>query len=380
MIAEICKHEECTGCGACAGVCPKSCIILEGDEFGYIHPVIDQNACINCGMCVKVCPNNRDLDFWQPFSAYASWNLNSQQRESSASGGIAAVLSNAFIRNGGIVYGAVAQTKGGVSHQRADNANDCNKFKGSKYVQSSLPRSIYNALHDDLKENRKVLFFGTPCQTAAIRSFSKDHPNLYCVDIICHGVPSQKILRDHINMVTNGRLKDIVSFSTRDNRGFYFKLSTNSDIIYDESFPKDAYENAFQYALFYRPSCYQCHYSKPQRQSDITIGDFWGLGKTEYPKEKVSVVLPITEKGSQLLDSIRDAVFLEERSVVEAVKGNHNLQRPSSKHEFYNLFRYLYPRFGYKTAVNLSLLKFRIKQSIFKLLVKNKAFRNYYYK
>ncbi len=57
----------------------------------------------------------------------------------------------------------------------------------------------------------------------------------------------------------------------------------------------------FLYGISLRESCYSCKYAKPERISDITIGDFIGFWKDvsfNHPKENVSAVLLNTEKGT----------------------------------------------------------------------------------
>lgn len=379
-MTEICPYDQCTGCGVCAGVCPKKCITISGDAFGYIRPVIDQKICIDCGLCVRNCPNNINLDLIMPQKAYAAWSIDVKDRETSTSGGIASVLSHQLIQSEGVVYGAVGYGCGIVEHQRVTSLNELYKFKRSKYVQSHIDREIYYSIKQDLKNNKTVLFIGTPCQTAAVRTMAGNNNNLICVDIICHGVPSQQILRDHILSLPRIDCKNITSFSTRDNKEYSLTLLSGSEIVYKKPFPEDQYLNGFSYGLFHRPSCYQCHYARPQRQSDLTIGDFWGLGQTDYPHKKVSVVLVNTQRGAEILDAAKDRLFLDERTVEEAVRDNTQLNHPSLKHESYELFRRLYLSRGYSVAIKRSLRKFYIKNAIYNFCVKIPGFNKFYKK
>ena len=149
--------------------------------------------------------------------------------------------------------------------------------------------------------------------------------------------------------------------------------------IYRKGFPSDYYMNGFQYALFYRPSCYQCHYACKERMSDITIGDFWGLGDTKYPKEKVSVILCNTLQGKSIIEELgKDRLFLDKRPIEEAVNGNAQLQSPSRKHKYYRLFHRLYVRYGWKVSIKICLAEFYTKNRIFKYLYRMPSFKKWY--
>ena len=350
------------------------------DVYGFLHPNINQNKCINCGLCVKVCPNNQKITKNYPNIAYAAWSLNAKDRETSTSGGVSSVLSSYVIENEGIVYGAAFQD-GEVKHIRVTFKEDLYKLKGSKYIQSNI-EDTYAKVIQDIVSNKLVLFWGTPCQIAGLKSLIttrhlKDTDKLIYGDIICHGVPSQKIFNDHLRSITKQKNK-VYNISFRDPEGYYLTLNKENNIIYRKGFPEDKFLNGFQYGLFHRDSCYQCQYASPKRISDITIGDFWGLGETKYPKKKVSVILCNTTKGVNIIKKVQDKLFLEERPIEEAIYGNSQLQKPSAKHEFYNLFHKTYPKFGYNIAISLSLTKFYIKHFIFKILYKHKRFRNWY--
>lgn len=377
MMKEICPKDSCTGCAACVNACPRSCIKMQEDKWGYINPVVDDSQCTDCGLCVKVCPSNKnEIDSVVSNKCYAAWSLDAEDRSTSSSGGVASVFSTIITSAGGVVYGAVVSKGANIHHARIDNANDLYRLKGSKYVQSHIG-DMYKSVLKDLKQDLIVLFIGTPCQIAGLKGFlRKPYSNLITVDLICHGVPNQKILHEHISNQTALCAVDNIFF--RGMEEWALSIVSNKKIIYKCEFPKDTYLTGFMYGLFYRPSCYQCKYAGGSRISDLTIGDFWGLGKEvpfNYPKEKVSVILVNTSVGANLLSKCSDSLFLVERTIEEAIEGNSQLQSPAKKHEFYDLFRKIYPKWGYKRSLRLCLMKFYAKNFVYRILMKFSLFR-----
>ena len=382
MMKEICPKDSCTGCAACVNACPRSCIMMQEDKWGYINPVVDDSLCTDCGLCVKVCPSNKsEIESVVPHRCYAAWSLDAEDRATSTSGGVASVLSSVVISVGGVVYGAIVSKGVDIHHARIDNAEMLYRLKGSKYVQSHIGE-MYKFVLTDLKQGIDVLFIGTPCQIAGLKGFlRKPYSNLITIDIICHGVPNKKLLHEHLADKVDVKKIDNVLFRGRN--GYELSVISNKRVVYKRQMLKDTYLTGFMYGLFFRPSCYQCKYAGSSRISDLTIGDFWGLGKEvpfNYPKDKVSVILVNTSVGANLLSKCSDSLFLVERTVDEAIDGNSQLQSPAKKHEFYDLFRKIYPKWGYKRSVRICLMKFYAKNFVFRLLMKNSFIRNWYKK
>lgn len=369
---QICPMPQCTGCSACANRCPKHCIsMVEKTGLGHLYPQIDQTSCIDCGACKNVCPATHPVELHRPIKAYAGWDKDNYEYATSTSGGAASAFSRLIIHQGGVVYGCCVSGLE-IKHIRVDNISDLYKLKGSKYVQSTI-NDCYRQVLCDLHHNRKVLFIGTPCQVAALKSFvRKESPNLYTIDLICHGVPSLSHLKRHIRKVSKGIIPDDIYF--RKGSHLLLMLRKNGKEIYrNELFNqryKDSYYNAFFDGFSYRDSCYHCRYATIERCSDITIGDFWGL-QGELPLAHpmgCSVLLPLTNKGYELLSAISDDFYLFERTVEEAVQGNDQLRNPKSKNVRINMYRKLCPILGTEWAYKLSILDKKLWMYLKKLI------------
>lgn len=375
----ICEKTQCTGCGLCAAKCPKHCISMVEGELGHLYPFINQNLCIDCGLCQKVCPSQHNIKCSYPLTAYAAWSKDDEDYKSSTSGGMASVLTDYFLSNGGVVYGCTVMPGIEIKHIRIDNVCDACKLKGSKYVQSSI-NEVFPQLKQDVNNGTQVLFIGTPCQVAAIKQIYKEQPkNLFLVDIICHGVPSNKWLRNYITENLKINKNEVTKVSFRSPNTFSLCIFNNKKLIYKSGHLwahryEDLYYNTFIDGFTYRDSCYNCHYAKPERISDICIGDFWGLGKeiddNYIPKHPygISCVLAITEKGKDLISAVNNKLNIYERPISEAINGNEQLRHPKNKNWRIEFFRKIQKYIGINIAYQICIcdkkLKFRIKNIV----------------
>ncbi len=277
------QNELCTGCGACEQICPKGAIKLTENDEGFLYPVIDKEKCINCNKCSKVCQiNNIDkIIHKNKPKYYAGFKKNKEERRKSASGGIADAIAQYVIQKGGYIC-AAAWIDGELKHIITNNYNDFNYMRGSKYFQSKIGH-CYKEIENLLKDDKIVAFIGTPCQAAGLRLFlGKEYKNLYIADIICHGVPSQKIFNRFLD--DNGIKSAGESHITIDFRDGGWKdrnLSIRHDdkLVYSNN--KTSYVDGFLNNLFLRNSCYKCPFSQEYRCSDITIGDYWGIERLD---------------------------------------------------------------------------------------------------
>ena len=299
---EIINKKDCCGCSACVQKCPKQCISLKEDEEGFLYPVVEIETCIDCGLCEKVCPVLHQGEERKPLKVYAAMNQNEEIRLQSSSGGVFTLLAEEVIKEGGVVFGAKFDEKWEVKHDFTETIDGLSAFRGSKYVQSRMEDN-YQKAESFLKQNRKVLFCGTPCQVAGLKRFlRKEYDKLLTVDFVCHGVPSPGVWRQYLeetivrmcdkNSVSSDPIsKDnahVESISFRNKRTGWKKYSfaltlsattrsgAKNTVSLSEVFFKNTFMKGFLADLYLRPSCYACPAKCGKSGSDITMGDLWG--------------------------------------------------------------------------------------------------------
>lgn len=387
----ICEYNKCTGCYACANICPKKCISLDEDEYGEIHPIINHDLCIDCKLCQRSCPNNKTMNFNYPNHCYAGWITDFTKRRICASGGIGTEFSEYVLRNKGIVFGSRYDSKLNPIITWTDNIKELDLYKGSRYVQSKVGNETYKDVKKFLLRGKLVLYVGTPCQIAGLLGFlKKPYTNLITVDLICHGVSPTIYLKQEIEYLSKKyQLNDVGDIRFRGNDGNNFRLTLWNKArrklfprnnyrqkIFDEDFLEDYYIKGFLKGVSLRENCYSCNYARPERISDLTIGDFIGLGTKKpfpYPKANVSSITTNTKKGYDFLMKVVN--YCEDFKIVERDYKERLLYRPSLMEPFKRdirnkEFRRLYKKFGFPKAIR-NVLNDEIKKE-YHLMLKHK--------
>lgn len=364
----LAAEDQCTGCMACRRVCPRSAIDVKQDALGGLIPQINAALCVECGKCRNVCPQINVSSSKEPSKAFAVWSLDPENRRTSTSGGAAAVLYEKALELGYWICGAEYTAQGRVVHTLTKEKSAIQRYKQSKYVFSEID-GVYGEIKKQLDAGEKVLVISLPCKIAGLLGFlQKPYENLLTVDIVCHGTPSGKLLTDHVQTVVPGAENFCLSF--RSDNEYVFRVTEQDKIKYSKTGRTDTYLAAFVEGLSCRESCYHCSYAKKQRISDLTIGDFWGLG-AELPFEHpytgaVSVVLINTDRGQTLFDACRSLLFVEERPVSEAINGNAQLNAPTPIPAIREAFVRLHQQIGFENAVK-KLLQPQMKAEAKKL-------------
>lgn len=354
--------KDCYGCFACMNKCPKQCISIVKDKLGHLYPYANEK-CIECNACLKVCPSINPVKLNKPLEIYAAVGRNNEITERSSSGGIATILSREIISSGGVVYGCAFHKEFDFRHIRCDSLEDLEALKGSKYVQSDISK-VYKDIKEDIKRNRKVLFIGTPCQVAAIKAYFKDNYLLYTVDLICHGVPSVKILKESFPSTVIKEGIDSIKFRTKEK--YQISIYKDNKLLYTRLLSKDLYLKGFFTSLFNRESCFSCQYTIKDRAGDITLGDFWGLDDIKFKDYKgISLCLINTDKGKDLYSAIDTNIICSPHKIDDALTGNKPLNNPSPRTINVKTFQQLYSIFGFKLSVIFSIPGIVIKNFIF---------------
>lgn len=329
----------CTGCGACFNACPKGAIKMVENNEGFLYPQVDSNLCINCGICKKTCPVNnkqKNLNFNKPKS-YAVMADDEIRLAGASSGGASPVfMQNAVNKQGWYVVGAVYNDRQRIVHFISNNTNDLTKFSGSKYFQSNT-LNTYQEVKKLLISGEKVLFTGTPCQVAGLKSFlTKDYENLLTVDIVCHGVPSYKTFEMFLQNLYGEDDEKLISVDFRSKiHGWGSKLTTTTTTIktYNHFNDESSFMTAFLKNFSIRKSCFTCPFQKTPRQGDITIGDFWRIAKYDKnldDKKGTSLVVINNLKGKKFFEQVKSEFkVVKEVPYKYAVKGNITLVHPT---------------------------------------------------
>lgn len=374
MIA-IKDKKDCCGCHACANVCPKHCIDMKADEQGFLYPNVDTEKCIDCGLCEKVCPVINQSNPSKPIKVYAAKNTNEEIRKQSSSGGIFTLLAEKIINAGGVIFGAKFDAEWNVVHSWTDTIEGISDFRGSKYVQSTIGNT-YSQAKAFLEQGRYVLFSGTPCQIAGLKKYlRKEYDKLITAEVVCHGVPSpliwQKYLKEEFkqNRTLCGDGKNSVSSSLNENpvlSGVSFRDKTNgwkkfgfrvsmaaseaakntvsgsvkdNEKVFLQPFPENTFMKGFLANLYLRPSCYNCSARSGKSNSDISIGDFWGIQNyhPEFDDDKgIGLILINTDKGLEIFKQLK-AEYIE-TTYEKGLRGNPCIEHSVALTKYVKMF------------------------------------------
>ncbi len=326
------RKQDCCGCHACVNACPVQAVHMQYDAEGFLYPAVDKSRCIACEKCRAVCPILHMPAVSTVIESWACQTKDLAVRLRSSSGGIFATLAGAVLHQGGLVCGAAYTEDLSAVHLIISRQSELKKLQGTKYVQSTVG-DCYSRLAAHLISGKTVLFSGTPCQVAGLRSYlGQDYENLLTLDLICHGVPSPRIWQQYLSLLGDVCEIDLRRKDPKTGKEMVYIRRTNGEEIYSSK-TTDLYMKGFLQNLYLRPSCLECRFKGLQRCSDITIGDFWSIRETHPAMADgfgSSAVLIHSRKGQAWLQTVCKDLNMEQATVAQIATWNDCLMKPAA--------------------------------------------------
>ena len=309
----------CSGCGACAAICPVNAIEYKINDKGFFQAFVDEEKCVHCGKCKKVCA--KFLEEHQlgkllvKGKVYSAQSTNNENIKSCTSGGIAHEISKFGIENGYKIIGTIYDYSINISKTIVvDDFEKLELLKGSKYIQSNTVEA-YKKMLEYIKNDSKSKFiiFGTPCQIAGINKIQETNNiknEIIKVELFCHGIPSYFVWNEYLNFLKSKYgIDEIERLTFRDKsygwHKYYIDVKSNNGKSYVNNNDKDLFYKAFFDNVLLNTSCQNCEFRKNYSMADIRIGDFWGK-RYSNREDGVSAILIMNEKGQALIKRIEN--------------------------------------------------------------------------
>jgi len=369
---KILNKKDCTGCRACEQICPVKAISMKEDDEGFITPKVDEERCIKCGLCKKTCGQIDRFYNKNNLEERKFLGVRPKEKEiakNSTSGGIAYLISKMVIEENGIVFGSAYDENLMPYQKYVKDKKELQQLRGSKYVTSDTKKT-FSQVKEFLEEGKKILYIGVPCQIGGLKKFlKKDYENLYTIDIICHGVPSQKIFKKYLE-----NEEKIISYTARSKSkvawgmGYCAEIKTKNKIKYKKA-DFDPYYTAFLKGKVNRECCYECKYANLDRIGDITLGDLWGIEQFDYDfydKNGVSLAIVNTIKGEKIFNKVKNLVEYRQYNEQQVTKFNGNLKHPTTRPQnreiiYKQLDEMSFEEYSKKYLANKNKLKYVLK-------------------
>lgn len=351
----IANKNECSGCTACMASCPRNAISMIADDNGFQYPSVNSEACIDCSICDKACPFQKPLKTPETREAYAIKHKDQEVLKNSTSGGIFTAVSDYVLNEKGIIYGAAFDDTMTVRHIRATTPEQRDAMRGSKYVQSELG-DVFRQVKQDLDNEKTVLFTGTPCQISGLKNYIKGNDSrLICLDLICHGVPSPLVYREHLKLLSKKLKAKITDYKFRPKK---WGWHVHKEIVYinQREYHSTPYTDLWR-SLYYsrivtRPSCNNCPFSSLDRPGDISIGDCRGIDKIapEFGSfDGVTLAIINSEKGRKILEAVQDSILCQPLRIEDVMQPP--LCRTSAPNKQSEAFFDDVQKYGYPKAI-----------------------------
>lgn len=271
-------------------------------------------------------------------TAYAAQSIDNNLLKTSSSGGIFSLIASEIIKAGGVVFGAAWDGET-VRHIKINSISDLSLLRGSKYVQSDLG-TTFREVRALLAAKTPVLYSGTPCEIAGLKSFVKRNKELLTtIEVACHGVPSPKVLSAYLEELKSNYSADDIKLNFRSKvkgwNDYHVEAYDGDLLLFSENHIDNIYMKGFLHELYSRPSCHDCQFKGNYSGADFTLADFWGIETAypEFPSESgASLVIVNNEKGKCLWQTILSEVKSHPIHLAIALQNNGCLLHSERPH------------------------------------------------
>ena len=280
-----------------------------------------------------------------------------------SSGGIGYALARTFARDR-VVYGVeYAPDFRSARYIRIEDPREARRIIGTKYIATEKVmkdgKSVFQNILADLKEGKKVLYFGLPCEVGGLYKFLQKNgierdESLITVDLVCHGPVAAKVQADYIDYLEEKYKSKVTDFSVRYKNPYWEPVYLRAAFENGKEHVRALYETDFgrAFMIYGEERCYKCAYKGDGHVADITLGDFWGIKPDDevYNRMGTSVVITHTEAGDQILHQVKD-IELREVNKEKAVFQGSMYQVSKAKNPYYDVFIETYKKEGLHAAV-----------------------------
>jgi hypothetical protein len=171
--------------------------------------------------------------------------------------------------------------------------------------------------------------------------------------MLCHGVPSPGLFAKYVAYLEKRFHAKLSHLNLRHKRKGWEMPSTVAFFDDGREHALTGCDNSFMYGflscLTLRAACYRCPYTNIDRNGDITLADFWGIGDYapfhHNTKNGISLILVNSEKGQRLFEGSSNKINSEERSLEEAKyergRLKHPIPEPKSRKQFFVDYQFL---------------------------------------
>ena len=279
---------------------------------------------------------------------YAVKHNNLETRMASRSGGIFTAITDYILSKNGVVYGCILNESFEAIHVRAETVEERNRMRGSKYVQSNMG-DIFLQVQKDLKSERLVVFSGTSCQVDGLKAFlGKDYDKLFCIDIVCHGVPSPLVWKKYLEWQEK-KHGTCIAVDFRNKKDFGWAAHVESLVMKQKDKDTVKIDSSVFTKIFYehsvlRPSCYHCPYKSIHHPGDITIADYWGIDEAApgfNDNKGVSLVLVNNESGIAMFEQVKNDITWQKTKIEDSLQPPlvKPFEQPKKREEFWQDFQ-----------------------------------------